>query len=165
MRLVGTSSNAERRFGASRQLLDVSLLESCGAENRTAGLSFQTMNPPEAVPDQSPLGNQPLWRAAIFEEYLRLRDREHFSVTGAAKAVGLHPSAVCGQHSILSQYLRGGLAELARPGSGTEKKCRIRQHSIELPIEEMARIPFAAIMGRMALFEPGANCRVIVKLL
>jgi len=165
MRLIGTSSNAERRFGASRQLLGMSLFECCGAENRIAGLSFQTMNRPEEVPAQSPLGSQPLGRAALFEEYLRLRDFEHFTITGAAKAVGLHASAVSGQHSILSRYLRGGLAELARHGAGTARKGSIRQHSIELPIEEMPRIPFAAIIKRMGLFEPGASCRVTLELL
>jgi hypothetical protein len=146
MRLIGTSSNAERRFGASRRLLDMSLFDYCGADNQIAGLSCDTMHRPEVVPAQTPLGSQPIWRAALFEEFLRLRDCEHFTVTGAAKAVGLHPSAVSGENSLLSRYLRRGLAELERHGSGAASKCVIRQHSIELPIEEIARIPWAAIV-------------------
>ena len=60
----------------------------------------------------------PFFTAAIFEEYIELRDRCHHTVTGAARALGLSASTVSGQGSMLSRYLRGGIAGLTRRGRG-----------------------------------------------
>jgi hypothetical protein len=60
----------------------------------------------------------PFFNAALFEEYLDLRDRKHFTVTGAARAIGLSASTVSGQGSMLSRYLHGGIAGLTRRGRG-----------------------------------------------
>ena len=221
------------------------------------------MNRLAAMAAQSPVGSQLVFRAARFEDFLRLRDSEHFSVTGAARAVGLHVSAVSGEGAMLGRYLRGGIAGLTRCGRGARAsdlaqqieslgwfvpaaqffylsahrrqgalvgairsaaalpsfplgwrrdtrvrflarlsleaapECpaflrealatraregkpivpprierlikvspsSIRRHCVEGSLEELARIPFAAITKRLAELEPGGNCRLTIELL
>jgi hypothetical protein len=60
----------------------------------------------------------PVFKAALFEEYLRLKNCEDLTGNGAARAVGLSVSAVSGQGSQLSRYLRLGLVGLERHGGG-----------------------------------------------
>jgi hypothetical protein len=97
---------------------------------RHAGIAvpgFQTMNRPEIINVKSPRGSQPLFRAAQFEEFLRLQEHEHFTLTAAARAIGLSASTVSGPGSMLVRYLRGGLAGLERQGgsgAGASDLCR-----------------------------------------
>lgn len=64
--------------------------------------------------------HQPVYKAAICEEFLRLTTKEGFPVTAAAKAVGLSPSFFSGKDAMLRRYERDGLAGLERrPGSGS----------------------------------------------
>ena len=65
-----------------------------------------------------PACNQPFFRAALCEQFLRLRDERHFTVTGAARALGRSASSFSGEGSMLQRYLRGGLAGLTRRGRG-----------------------------------------------
>ena len=216
-----------------------------------------------AMAAQSPVGSQPVFRAALFEDFLRLRDREHFTTTGAARAVGLHVSAVSGKGAMLGRYLRGGIGGLTRRGRGAaasdlsqqiealgwfvpaaqffyltahrrqgalvgafrsaaalpslpigwrratrarflarlnleappacpanlreamairEREGKplaparierlvkstpadIRRHCVEAPVEDLARVPFAAITNRLAELQPGGNCRLTIELL
>ena len=86
----------------------------------SAALNFpsNSMNRPTIIPAQYPARNQPVFRAALCEEYLRLRDEGHFTVTGAARAIGLAASFFSGEGSMLQRYLRGGIAGLTRRGRG-----------------------------------------------
>lgn len=45
-----------------------------------------------------------------------MRDQEHFTVTGAARTLGIPASSVSGEGAMLSRYIRGGLAGLERHG-------------------------------------------------
>jgi hypothetical protein len=123
---------------------------------RHAGIAvpdFQTtMKHPEAIPAQSPPRSQPIFRAALYEEFLRLRDREHFTVTGAAGAIGVPASTVSGEHSMLGRYLRGGLAGLERPGGSGAGACHLSRR-----IEELGWfIPAAQFCYLAAPRRPGA---------
>lgn len=94
---------------------------------------FQTtMKRPEKIHRQSPPRCQPLWRAALCEEFLRLRNHEHFTVTGAARAIGLSASSFSGEGSMLCRYLRGGLAGLERPGGSGAGACHLSRRIEEL---------------------------------
>lgn len=53
-------------------------------------------------------------RAAACREFLRLTQQEHFSLVGAAKALGRSPSQFSGRDSMLARYLRGGVAALVK---------------------------------------------------
>ena len=61
---------------------------------------------------------QPLFKSMLLDEFLRLRDQENFTVTGAARAIGVPASMISGKASLLSRYLREGLAGLERDRSG-----------------------------------------------
>jgi hypothetical protein len=61
------------------------------------------------------LSDAPLRRAAYMEEFLRLRQVDHMTVTGAARALQKSPSLFSGQNSLLKRYQRGGLTELTQP--------------------------------------------------
>jgi hypothetical protein len=74
------------------------------------------MNRPITSPTQSFPRSQHIYRAALYEEFLRMRDQEHFTVTGAARTLGIPASSVSGEGSMLSRYIRGGLAGLERHG-------------------------------------------------
>jgi hypothetical protein len=106
------------------------------ALRRHAGIAVpglqNTMKRPESIHLQSPQRSQPLWRAAVCEEFLRLRDREHFTVTGAARAIGLSASSFSGKGSMLCRYLRGGLAGLERPGGSGAGACHLSRRIEEL---------------------------------
>jgi hypothetical protein len=67
----------------------------------------------------SPSAERSIFRAALCEEFLRLRNQGH-TLTGAAAAVGLPASCMCGGKSMLARYLRGGVAGLERHGRGAE---------------------------------------------
>ena len=221
------------------------------------------MNRPSIIPAQYPARNQVFFRAALCEEYLRLRDEGHFTVTGAARALGRSASSFSGEGSMLQRYLRGGIAGLTRRGRGVaasdlsqqieglgwfipaarffflsahrrqgalvgavrraaalprlplgwrndtrarflarlnleaSPECpaslrealarregegkpivppridrliktspvRIRRHCVEAPVEELARIYWAAITKRLAELEPGGKCRLTLELL
>lgn len=78
------------------------------------------MNRPASMTSDSPLRNDPaarlgdLRKAATFEEFLRLTEAEHYTLTGAAAAIGRSPSVFCGSTSLLPRYLRDGIAGLRR---------------------------------------------------
>lgn len=79
---------------------------------------FSSMNRPPTTPAQNPARNQAFFRAALCEQFVRLRDEGHFTVTGAARALGRSASSFSGEGSMFQRYLRGGLAGLARRGRG-----------------------------------------------
>ena len=56
----------------------------------------------------------PLLNAACFEEFMRLRQVEHMTLVGAARALGKSPSLFSGRDCLFKRYHRGGLAELAQ---------------------------------------------------
>jgi hypothetical protein len=60
--------------------------------------------------------DQWLFKAAQLEEFLRLRNDLHLTLTGAARAVGLPAGSCCGENSTLTRYLRAGIAGLQRRG-------------------------------------------------
>src|ERR1035437_5208240 len=86
----------------------------------SAALNFpsNSMNRPPVIPAQHPARNLPVFRAALCEEYIRLRDEGRFTVTGAARALGRSASSFSGKGSMLHRYLRGGIAGLTRRGRG-----------------------------------------------
>jgi hypothetical protein len=67
-----------------------------------------------------------VFKAALFEEYLRLKNCEDLTGNGAARAVGLPVSAVSGQGSQLYRYLSRGLVGLERHGGG-DAGCELSQ--------------------------------------
>jgi len=58
--------------------------------------------------------DRPLLNAALFEEFMRLRQVEHMPLVGAARALGKSPSLFSGRDCLFKRYQRGGLAELAQ---------------------------------------------------
>ena len=228
-----------------------------------AAFTPSSMNRPPTIPAQHPARNRAVFRAALCEEYLRLRDEGRFTVTGAARALGRSASSFSGKGSMLHRYLRGGIAGLTRRGRGAaasdlseqiealgwfvpaaqffylsahrrqgalvgafrsaaalpslpigwrratrarflarlnleappacpanlreamairEREGKplaparierlvkstpadIRRHCVEAPVEDLARVPFAAITNRLAELQPGGNCRLTIELL
>ena len=57
-------------------------------------------------------------RAAVCEEFMRLTREGHYTVTGAARALGRSPSTFSGSNSLVARYQRGGLAALERQYDG-----------------------------------------------
>ena len=60
----------------------------------------------------------PWFRAALYQDYIRLREQDHFTVVVAARAVGLPASLVSGKDSMLRRYLGQGIVGLVRPRNG-----------------------------------------------
>lgn len=51
-------------------------------------------------------------QARACAEFIRLTEVEHYTLTGAARALGISAARFCGEDSMLSRWLRGGLAAL-----------------------------------------------------
>jgi hypothetical protein len=83
-----------------------------------AASPFSSMSRPPVIPAQYPTRNPPFFKAAVFEEFLRLTNEEHLPLVAAARALGRSASSFSGENSMLQRYLRGGLAGLARRGRG-----------------------------------------------
>ena len=93
-------------------------VRSSGTPAARTGARRVSVSPSRVLCISTNRARQPVFKAALFEEFLRLRDQEHFTATGAARAIGLAASAVSGKDSMLSRYLREGLAGLERDRSG-----------------------------------------------
>jgi len=57
-------------------------------------------------------------QAAVCEDFIRLSRDGHYTLTGAAKALGVSPSLFSGAGSLLQRYMSGGTAALAPQSRG-----------------------------------------------
>lgn len=80
-------------------------------------VSVAQRSSPHESPPAGPLSVDSLTGAQstanLCEQFLHLTQREHLSVTSAARRLGKSPSFFSGEQSTLARYLRGGVAALA----------------------------------------------------